>query len=67
MGQVVVSSPDTPSTQRPAFSFTRSHLLQVFDATNTTSDRRDLILSFARDNGYKVGAPPSFLPSPPWS
>ncbi|XP_072306291.1 6-phosphofructo-2-kinase/fructose-2,6-bisphosphatase-like isoform X2 [Eucyclogobius newberryi] len=26
----------------------------VFDATNTTQERRDLILSFARENGYKV-------------
>ncbi|CAF96180.1 unnamed protein product, partial [Tetraodon nigroviridis] len=26
----------------------------VFDATNTTADRRDLILNFARENGYKV-------------
>ncbi|XP_055079224.1 6-phosphofructo-2-kinase/fructose-2,6-bisphosphatase-like isoform X3 [Periophthalmus magnuspinnatus] len=26
----------------------------VFDATNTTPDRRDLILSFAKENGYKV-------------
>ena len=27
---------------------------QVFDATNTTRDRREDILSFAKDNGYKV-------------
>ncbi|KAM8792369.1 6-phosphofructo-2-kinase/fructose-2,6-bisphosphatase-like [Eudromia elegans] len=26
----------------------------VFDATNTTRERRDLILQFARENGYKV-------------
>ncbi|XP_055021726.1 6-phosphofructo-2-kinase/fructose-2,6-bisphosphatase [Boleophthalmus pectinirostris] len=26
----------------------------VFDATNTTPERRDLILSFAKENGYKV-------------
>ncbi|CAL1606923.1 unnamed protein product [Knipowitschia caucasica] len=26
----------------------------VFDATNTTPDRRDLIFSFAKENGYKV-------------
>ncbi|CAN9515240.1 unnamed protein product [Ophioblennius macclurei] len=26
----------------------------VFDATNTTPDRRDVILNFAKDNGYKV-------------
>lgn len=35
-------------------------LLQVFDATNTTSERRDVILGFAKENGYKV--PPSFFP-----
>ncbi|XP_058873201.1 6-phosphofructo-2-kinase/fructose-2,6-bisphosphatase-like isoform X2 [Acipenser ruthenus] len=26
----------------------------VFDATNTTRDRREMILSFAKENGYKV-------------
>ncbi|KAL0974396.1 hypothetical protein UPYG_G00219900 [Umbra pygmaea] len=26
----------------------------VFDATNTTTERREVILSFAKDNGYKV-------------
>ncbi|XP_070824430.1 6-phosphofructo-2-kinase/fructose-2,6-bisphosphatase-like isoform X1 [Chaetodon trifascialis] len=26
----------------------------VFDATNTTTERRDVILSFAKENGYKV-------------
>ncbi|XP_063064146.1 6-phosphofructo-2-kinase/fructose-2,6-bisphosphatase isoform X3 [Engraulis encrasicolus] len=26
----------------------------VFDATNTTRDRREVILSFAKENGYKV-------------
>uniref|UniRef100_A0A3Q3WWH2 6-phosphofructo-2-kinase domain-containing protein n=1 Tax=Mola mola TaxID=94237 RepID=A0A3Q3WWH2_MOLML len=26
----------------------------VFDATNTTAERRDVILGFAKDNGYKV-------------
>uniref|UniRef100_A0A3Q1GRR5 6-phosphofructo-2-kinase domain-containing protein n=1 Tax=Acanthochromis polyacanthus TaxID=80966 RepID=A0A3Q1GRR5_9TELE len=26
----------------------------VFDATNTTPERRDVILSFAKENGYKV-------------
>ncbi|XP_062316443.1 6-phosphofructo-2-kinase/fructose-2,6-bisphosphatase isoform X2 [Osmerus eperlanus] len=26
----------------------------VFDATNTTTERRDVILGFAKDNGYKV-------------
>ncbi|KAJ6655307.1 hypothetical protein lerEdw1_005499 [Lerista edwardsae] len=26
----------------------------VFDATNTTQERRDLILQFAKENGYKV-------------
>lgn len=29
-------------------------LLKVFDATNTTTERRDIILSFAKENGYKV-------------
>lgn len=28
--------------------------LQVFDATNTTRERREVILSFAKENGYKV-------------
>lgn len=28
---------------------------QVFDATNTTRERRELILNFAKDNAYKVG------------
>ncbi|XP_027488267.1 6-phosphofructo-2-kinase/fructose-2,6-bisphosphatase isoform X1 [Corapipo altera] len=27
---------------------------QVFDATNTTRERRDVILQFAKENGYKV-------------
>lgn len=38
-----------------------SPLLQVFDATNTTPERRDVILGFAKENGYKV--PSSFLSS----
>lgn len=29
---------------------------QVFDATNTTRERRELILNFAKDNAYKVGS-----------
>lgn len=29
-------------------------LLQVFDATNTTRERRTIILTFARERGYKV-------------
>lgn len=28
---------------------------QVFDATNTTRERRDMILSFAKENSFKVG------------
>lgn len=28
--------------------------IQVFDATNTTRERRELILNFAKDNAYKV-------------
>uniref|UniRef100_A0A3Q3WAD9 6-phosphofructo-2-kinase domain-containing protein n=1 Tax=Mola mola TaxID=94237 RepID=A0A3Q3WAD9_MOLML len=28
-------------------------LFKVFDATNTTAERRDVILGFAKDNGYK--------------
>lgn len=28
--------------------------MQVFDATNTTRERRALIMQFARENGYKV-------------
>lgn len=31
----------------------------MFDATNTTTERRDVILGFAKENGYKV--PSSFL------
>lgn len=27
---------------------------QVFDATNTTRERRELILKFGRENGFKV-------------
>ncbi|KAM7404176.1 hypothetical protein PAMP_011547 [Pampus punctatissimus] len=27
---------------------------EVFDATNTTAERREVILSFAKENGYKV-------------
>ena len=39
---------------------------QVFDATNTTRERRETILRFAEQNGYKVWEPmdilqPSFL------
>lgn len=29
-------------------------LCKVFDATNTTPERREVILSFAKENGYKV-------------
>lgn len=29
-------------------------LLQVFDATNTTRERRETILQFAEQNGFKV-------------
>lgn len=32
----------------------RLALFQVFDATNTTSERREVILGFAKENGYKV-------------
>lgn len=32
----------------------RFGLFQVFDATNTTPDRREVILGFAKENGYKV-------------
>lgn len=28
--------------------------VQVFDATNTTRERREVILAFAKENGYKV-------------
>lgn len=28
--------------------------VQVFDATNTTRERRDLILNFVKENAYKV-------------
>lgn len=33
-----------------------SSLTQVFDATNTTRERRDLILQFAKEHGYKVSS-----------
>lgn len=36
---------------------------KVLDATNTTPDRRDLILSFAKDNGYKVGLRSQTIPA----
>lgn len=29
---------------------------QVFDATNTTRERRDMILNFAKENSFKVGS-----------
>lgn len=29
---------------------------QVFDATNTTRERRDLILAFGKENAFKVNA-----------
>jgi len=28
----------------------------VFDATNTTRERRSIIISFAKEKGYKAGA-----------
>jgi hypothetical protein len=28
----------------------------VFDATNTTRERRDMILDFAKQNSFKVGS-----------
>jgi hypothetical protein len=28
----------------------------VFDATNTTRERRDMILNFAKQNAFKVGS-----------
>lgn len=31
---------------------------QVFDATNTTRERRDMILNFAKENSFKVGSDP---------
>ncbi|TRY59761.1 hypothetical protein DNTS_017293 [Danionella cerebrum] len=35
--------------------FTQAHgQVAVFDATNTTSERRQVIVSFAKENGYKV-------------
>uniref|UniRef100_A0AAR2KM52 6-phosphofructo-2-kinase domain-containing protein n=1 Tax=Pygocentrus nattereri TaxID=42514 RepID=A0AAR2KM52_PYGNA len=35
--------------------FTQDHgQVAVFDATNTTRERREIILSFAKENGYKV-------------
>lgn len=33
---------------------TRSTSQQVFDATNTTRERRDTIIQFAEQNGFKV-------------
>lgn len=31
-------------------------LSQVFDATNTTKERREIITSFAKEKGFKAGA-----------
>lgn len=31
-----------------------SYPIQVFDATNTTRERRTVILSYAKERGYKV-------------
>ncbi|XP_066065004.1 6-phosphofructo-2-kinase/fructose-2,6-bisphosphatase isoform X1 [Chamaea fasciata] len=35
-------------------NFSPNTPLKVFDATNTTRERRDVILQFAKENGYKV-------------
>uniref|UniRef100_A0A8B9JC20 6-phosphofructo-2-kinase/fructose-2,6-biphosphatase 1 n=1 Tax=Astyanax mexicanus TaxID=7994 RepID=A0A8B9JC20_ASTMX len=41
--------------QRSAIVFAEfSPVLQVFDATNTTRERRGVIISFAKEKGYKV-------------
>lgn len=37
-----------------ALNLLSSH--QVFDATNTTRERRDLILAFGKENAFKVKA-----------
>lgn len=35
-----------------------SDFLQVFDATNTTRERRELILNFGKENDFKVSDAP---------
>lgn len=57
-GQIAVSGPSPCPLDRLRPSFQEpSHLLssnQVFDATNTTRERRDLILAFGKENAFKV-------------
>lgn len=36
---------------------------QVFDATNTTRERRDLILAFVKENAFKVNVICNIFPS----
>lgn len=61
-GQIAVSASLSPiermQTNRrrsepfPTYVFSSSN--QVFDATNTTRERRDLILAFVKENAFKV-------------
>lgn len=60
-GQIAVRKHKTVSVfavHRHSFQFDlvwiSSVACQVFDATNTTRERRELILNFAKDNAYKV-------------
>lgn len=38
--------------------------MQVFDATNTTRERRAIIISFAKEKGYKVSVNEDVLAFP---
>lgn len=62
---ILISTQETaqphPDSALVGFQFSLpAHLLcglspQVFDATNTTRERRDMILNFAKENSFKVG------------
>lgn len=39
-----------------AYFTEESGQIAVFDATNTTRERRDMILNFAKQNAFKVGS-----------
>lgn len=42
---------------------TFSFSCQVFDATNTTRERRHMILHFAKENDFKVSQPSYLIPA----
>ena len=37
------------------------YFIKVFDATNTTRERRSVIVSFAREKGYKASEHVAFI------